>query len=123
LEDCASDTDPEVVYYRPSYNIKIVEEHFCRVFEKSDQLRAPADFPIPLIKYTIEELTCTWSLYGGSDFGQQNGAATSKSPKASPLHRAHNDSGNQEANRSRLGRDTTKLVEMQLSKVCAFDSV
>lgn len=37
---------------------------------KTDLLQAPVDFPMALVRYTLCEMTITWHMYGGSDFGR-----------------------------------------------------
>lgn len=42
---------------------------------KTDLLQAPVDFPMAIVRYTLCEMTITWHLYGGSDFGRTSSAA------------------------------------------------
>lgn len=41
---------------------------------KTDLLQAPVDFPMATVRYTLCEMTITWHLYGGSDFGRMSSA-------------------------------------------------
>nr|UXP86414.1 atg2 [Procambarus clarkii] len=46
----------------------IIDNHFTVPLGKVDQLRAPKHFPAASMKYTLQELTVVWHMYGGSDF-------------------------------------------------------
>ncbi|XP_039964190.1 autophagy-related protein 2 homolog A [Bactrocera tryoni] len=48
--------------------IRIVDNHFCLPSNKLDLLKPPDDFPMPVSRYTLCEMTFTWHLYGGKDF-------------------------------------------------------
>lgn len=50
--------------------IRIVDNHFTMPSHKTDLLQAPQDFPMALVRYTLCEMTITWHMYGGSDFGR-----------------------------------------------------
>ena len=50
--------------------IRIVDNHFTMPTHKTDLLQAPADFPMALVRYTLCEMTITWHMFGGSDFGR-----------------------------------------------------
>uniref|UniRef100_S4RCB8 Autophagy related 2B n=1 Tax=Petromyzon marinus TaxID=7757 RepID=S4RCB8_PETMA len=49
--------------------IELRDEHFSRPLGRADVLRPPARFPVPLARYTLREVSVTWHLYGGRDFG------------------------------------------------------
>ncbi|XP_067647283.1 autophagy-related protein 2 homolog B [Eurosta solidaginis] len=48
--------------------ICIVDNHFSLPTNRVDLLKAPDDFPTPVSRYTLCEMTITWHLYGGHDF-------------------------------------------------------
>lgn len=48
--------------------IRIVDNHFFLPTNKLDLLQPPDDFPMPVSRYTLCEMTFTWHLYGGRDF-------------------------------------------------------
>ena len=39
-----------------------------RPFRQTDQLLAPAHYPNPITKYTVDEMSLVWQIYGGYDF-------------------------------------------------------
>uniref|UniRef100_A0A1B0DI62 Autophagy-related protein 2 n=1 Tax=Phlebotomus papatasi TaxID=29031 RepID=A0A1B0DI62_PHLPP len=49
--------------------IRIVDNHFSVPNRKPDLLQAPHDFPMAVIRYTLCEMSVTWHIFGGSDFG------------------------------------------------------
>uniref|UniRef100_A0A7G3AGM6 Autophagy-related protein 2 n=1 Tax=Lutzomyia longipalpis TaxID=7200 RepID=A0A7G3AGM6_LUTLO len=49
--------------------IRIVDNHFSVPNRKPDLLQAPHDFPMAVIRYTLCEMSITWHIFGGSDFG------------------------------------------------------
>lgn len=63
---------------RPNYNevpiiqtddpIRIIDNHFSAPNGKPDLLKAPADFPMAVQRYTLCEMSLIWHLYGGHDF-------------------------------------------------------
>ena len=87
FEECSSGTDEEfcILDDAPGTGIKspsgepqvrvltrepitIIDNHFTIPLGKVDQLKAPKNFPVPESKYTLQELTLVWHIYGGSDF-------------------------------------------------------
>ncbi|CRL03003.1 CLUMA_CG016444, isoform A [Clunio marinus] len=63
---------------RPSYGdvqvaqtddpIRIIDNHFSAPHGKPDLLKAPADFPMAVQRYTLCEMTLVWHMFGGHDF-------------------------------------------------------
>jgi hypothetical protein len=51
--------------------VEIKENYFSQPFGRSDQLRAPDNFPPAEYKYTLTDLTLVWYIYGGQDFQEQ----------------------------------------------------
>lgn len=48
--------------------IRIIDNHFSVPHGKPDLLKAPADFPMAVQRYTLCEMTLVWHMYGGHDF-------------------------------------------------------
>lgn len=48
--------------------LRIVDNHFYVPIGKADLLQAPPNFPAPVLKYTLCEMTLIWHMYGGKDF-------------------------------------------------------
>ena len=55
---------------------------------KPDLLKAPKDFPMAVMRYTLCEMSLTWQLYGGKDFSTSEERKKSK-PKRSEPHFVH----------------------------------
>ncbi|XP_014205961.1 autophagy-related protein 2 homolog B [Copidosoma floridanum] len=51
-------------------SLRIVDNHFPMPIGKVDMLKAPKNFPAPVLKYTLCEMTLVWHMYGGKDFGE-----------------------------------------------------
>ncbi|EFN86545.1 Autophagy-related protein 2-like protein A [Harpegnathos saltator] len=49
-------------------SLRIVDNHFYVPAGKADLLQAPPNFPAPVLKYTLCEMTLIWHMYGGKDF-------------------------------------------------------
>nr|XP_054759186.1 autophagy-related protein 2 homolog B-like [Lytechinus pictus] len=47
--------------------ITIKQDHFAPPRTRGDQLNAPLDFPAPTMRYTLQEMTVVWHIYGGHD--------------------------------------------------------
>lgn len=69
--------EPQVRILSPD-PIIIMDNHFTVPLGKVDQLRAPKHFPAAIMKYTLQELTVVWQMYGGSDFGSDSTNNSSK---------------------------------------------
>ncbi|XP_050674952.1 autophagy-related protein 2 homolog A isoform X2 [Leptidea sinapis] len=54
----------------------MLDNHFSMPPARSDVLKAPRNFPQPVLRYTLCEMSLTWNMYGGNDF-----RATSDTPK------------------------------------------
>lgn len=48
--------------------IRIIDNHFSAPHGKPDLLKAPADFPMAVQRYTLCEMTLVWHMFGGHDF-------------------------------------------------------
>lgn len=49
-------------------SLRLVDNHFAIPVGKTDVLKAPKDFPTPVMRYTLCEMTVQWKLYAGRDF-------------------------------------------------------
>ena len=49
--------------------IELIENYFTVPLGKVDILQAPKHYPKPVLRYTIQEMSLVWHLYGGEDFG------------------------------------------------------
>ncbi|XP_031843330.1 autophagy-related 2 [Nomia melanderi] len=49
-------------------SLRIIDNHFAIPLGKTDLLRAPRHFPVPILRYTLCEMTLIWHMYGGRDF-------------------------------------------------------
>ncbi|XP_032812105.2 autophagy-related protein 2 homolog B [Petromyzon marinus] len=111
--------------------IELRDEHFSRPLGRADVLRPPARFPVPLARYTLREVSVTWHLYGGRDFGPALSYSTAvhayghktgggiPSPRGSP-HRAPSGSKPPRSSWQTHGgpaRNHDVLMEVQLNKV------
>jgi len=48
--------------------LRIVDNHFSVPIGKTDLLQTPPNYPAPVLKYTLCEMTLIWHMYGGNDF-------------------------------------------------------
>lgn len=48
--------------------IRIIDNHFSAPHGKPDLLKAPADFPMAVQRYTLCEMSLVWHMFGGHDF-------------------------------------------------------
>lgn len=48
--------------------LRIVDNHFSVPVGKTDLLQTPPNYPAPVLKYTLCEMTLIWHMYGGNDF-------------------------------------------------------
>jgi hypothetical protein len=49
--------------------IRLVNNYFKPPVGKIDMLQAPKEYPTPVVRYTLREMTLIWHIYGGTDFG------------------------------------------------------
>lgn len=59
--------------------IALIDDFFSKPLGKIDHLKAPQGYPKPDRRYTVRELTLTWHMYGGQDFGKDRGREPEKS--------------------------------------------
>ncbi|CAH2327935.1 autophagy-related 2 homolog B isoform X1 [Pelobates cultripes] len=99
--------------------ILIKENHFSFPTQKMDNSKAPVNFPIPVIRYVVKEISLVWHLYGGKDFGHgftpaspaKNYMSPHSSPSSTPTRRGSS------LVRGGRGRNHDLLMEIQLTKV------
>ncbi|XP_075223558.1 autophagy-related 2 [Lycorma delicatula] len=48
--------------------VQIVDNHFSIPVRKTDHLQAPRNYPPPVLRYALREMTLVWHMYGGKDF-------------------------------------------------------
>lgn len=51
--------------------IEFVDDHFDTPDGQRDALDAPDDFPDPISRFTIRDISIAWYLYGGRDFASE----------------------------------------------------
>ncbi|XP_045776886.1 autophagy-related protein 2 homolog A [Maniola jurtina] len=56
----------------------MVDNHFTVPAARSDVLKAPKSFPLPVFRYTLCEMSLTWNMYGGTDFRPSNESSSNK---------------------------------------------
>ena len=71
--------------------IRIIENHFELPMAITDQLKAPASYPVPVIRLALREMSLVWFLYGGKDFDQ---STTTQTKKLGPQNRLNSAPGN-----------------------------
>ena len=102
-----------------------------------DQLKRPKDYPNPEFIYSLRELTIIWQLYGGWDFSLPSPSPSSSlSPLLSAKRSMATDAktkkmkknggvgirGDLKRSVGGMGRDQTKLVEIEISKVSKYSN-
>ncbi|XP_021359493.1 autophagy-related protein 2 homolog A-like isoform X1 [Mizuhopecten yessoensis] len=116
--------------------IEIKENFFSQPLGRTDLLKSPDHYPLAEQRYTLKEMTLVWYIYGGSDFKPCNVDNTQgKEAVYSTRSKEHGDgspilgmryttkASTETVNRSPWqsrggpGRDTTTLMELQLTKV------
>ncbi|XP_038074084.1 autophagy-related protein 2 homolog A-like [Patiria miniata] len=127
--------EPEVKCFDDN-PVSIKEDHFTRPLGRGDQLNAPVHFPTPVGKYTLQEMTVVWHIYGGNDFGpaSQQKLSVPDVQSSSPVRPGTPDrtSGSPASRKPKQqqsyqqlswyerggpGRDHSTLMELQLNKV------
>lgn len=96
---------------------------------KVDLLHPPAGYPTPASTYILKELSVTWRLFGGRDFGPRpeeklsphSGSGYVMIPSRSPQARRRSDSTSGRDDRWKeqggMSRDRNILMEIELSKI------
>jgi len=68
--------------------IRIVDNHFTAPHGKPDLLKAPANFPMAVQRYTLCEMTLVWHMYGGHDFHNEDEKKKERDDKSEENRRA-----------------------------------
>lgn len=61
--------------------IHVLENHFSVPQGKADLLKPPKHYPVPVMRYTLREMSVVWHMYGGHDFGPAKGSNQTPVPK------------------------------------------
>ncbi|KAK7506847.1 hypothetical protein BaRGS_00001698 [Batillaria attramentaria] len=64
--------------------IVIIDDFFSKPLGKIDHLKSPPSYPKPERRYTLRELTLTWYMYGGRDFGGKDRSRDPDKSKSEP---------------------------------------
>ncbi|XP_013170925.1 PREDICTED: autophagy-related protein 2 homolog A isoform X1 [Papilio xuthus] len=67
---CGQDNemDEPVVRWLCPGPVYMTDNHFTVPAARTDVLKAPKSFPMPVLRYTLREMSLTWNMYGGHDF-------------------------------------------------------
>ncbi|CAK1550463.1 unnamed protein product [Leptosia nina] len=71
-----NEMDEPIVNWIGPGPVYMMDNHFSVPAARSDVLKAPKSFPLPVLRYTLCEMSVTWNMYGGNDF-----RPTSDAPK------------------------------------------
>uniref|UniRef100_A0A915BPE2 Autophagy-related protein 2 n=2 Tax=Parascaris univalens TaxID=6257 RepID=A0A915BPE2_PARUN len=98
--------------------VKVIDNHFevPDVQNNDDILRLPDDYPVPLIKYFIRDVSLLLHLYGGSDFGIEEGPPKTYSCEEFRSGKGPGQRIDPEA-QGGTSRDHSVHVEVMLSKI------
>ena len=69
--------EPQIRQLNPG-SIQVVEGHFSPPIGKTDVLKAPKHFPVPVMRYVLREMTLIWEVFGGNDFPKNGATANPK---------------------------------------------
>lgn len=61
------------VLWQDNDPLRVVEYHYITPDGKTDHLKPPKSFPIPVAQYTLCDMTVVWNIYGGNDFQISDG--------------------------------------------------
>ncbi|XP_056630005.1 autophagy-related protein 2 homolog A [Diorhabda sublineata] len=61
------------VLWQDNDPLRVVEYHYVTPDGKTDHLKAPKSFPVPIAQYTLCDMTIVWNIYGGNDFHKSEG--------------------------------------------------
>ncbi|XP_076819343.1 autophagy-related protein 2 homolog B-like isoform X2 [Clavelina lepadiformis] len=65
------DDKPILEYFKPDEPISVVKHWFKTNMEKINHLHTPCNYPSPVKRYNVTDLSCCWCVYGGTDFGRK----------------------------------------------------
>lgn len=115
--------------------VRVIDDYFSTPEAKTDLLKSPKHYPIPITSVALCELTLVWHMYGGSDFkvyqDSKNKKVTFSESQLSPNVNFSNARGGEVVlsaavpkkkkidwqERGGSNRDHSVLMEVQLSKV------
>ncbi|XP_072929775.1 autophagy-related protein 2 homolog A [Epargyreus clarus] len=63
-----NEMDEPVVNWIGPGPVFMTDNHFTVPAARTDVLKAPKSFPMPVLRYTLCEMSLTWHMYGGTDF-------------------------------------------------------
>ncbi|KAL1512538.1 hypothetical protein ABEB36_002120 [Hypothenemus hampei] len=125
---------PEITWF--SQEMLLEENNFVRPDSKRDILAHPRNFPMPVSRYVLREMSITWEMYGGNDFQQKEkkikkevtfsedklSESVSFSNTKQSNQITFNKAGKSSHNESWIkkggeNRDHTVLMELELTKV------
>ncbi|XP_075983297.1 autophagy-related 2 isoform X2 [Anticarsia gemmatalis] len=73
-----NDLDEPVVNWIGPGPVYMCDNHFTVPAARTDVLKAPKSFPLPMLRYTLCEMSVTWNMYGGNDFRPASDAPPAK---------------------------------------------
>ncbi|KAI8424925.1 hypothetical protein MSG28_006837 [Choristoneura fumiferana] len=73
-----NDLDEPVVNWIGPGQVYMFDNHFTIPAARSDVLKAPKSFPLPVLRYTLCEMSVTWNMFGGADFKAAGDQAPTK---------------------------------------------
>ncbi|CAG4954291.1 unnamed protein product [Parnassius apollo] len=73
-----NEMDEPVVNWIGPGPVYMVDNHFTVPAARTDVLKAPKSFPMPMLRYTLCEMSLTWNMYGGHDFKNAGDTTTAK---------------------------------------------
>ncbi|XP_045024451.1 autophagy-related protein 2 homolog A isoform X1 [Daphnia magna] len=62
-----------------SASVQVVDGHFSPPIGKIDVLKAPKNFPVPVMRYVLGEMTLIWEIFGGQDFSKSTSSSNASS--------------------------------------------
>ena len=98
----SSRNEPQIEYLVEG-PIVIVDNYFTPVTGRADQLKAPEHFPMPILRYAVREMSCSWYIFGGNDFPLKD--SSSKANRNGESHETYVKLPNDFAKRSPLHLD------------------
>lgn len=63
-----NDLDEPIVNWIGPGPVYMFDNHFTVPAARADVLKTPKSFPLPMLRYTLCEMSITWNMYGGNDF-------------------------------------------------------
>ncbi|KAG6455439.1 hypothetical protein O3G_MSEX009232 [Manduca sexta] len=73
-----NDLDEPTVNWMGPGPVYMFDNHFTVPAARTDVLKAPKSFPLPMLRYTLCEMSVTWNMYGGTDFRTAAETASAK---------------------------------------------